>query len=94
MYLLSLMKFHYCLFKVLRKNQNVADRQTDGKTDGKTKKERLDGQHETVYLPTPTPHTHFGRPGRLAQLRASLTANQGVVGSSPRPATYFRGDLS
>ena len=33
-------------------------------------------------------------PGRLAQPGASLTANQGVAGSSPGPATYFRGDLS
>ena len=33
-------------------------------------------------------------PGRHAQSRASLTANQGVAGSSPGPATYFRGDLS
>ena len=32
--------------------------------------------------------------GRLAQSGASLTANQGVAGSSPGLATYFRGDLS
>ena len=25
---------------------------------------------------------------------ASVSANQGVAGSSPGPATYFRGDLS
>ena len=30
----------------------------------------------------------------VAQSGASLTANQGVAGSSPGPATYFRGDLS
>ena len=35
-------KFRHCLFKIL-KNQNVADRQTDGRTDVKT-----------VY----PPHTH------------------------------------
>ena len=35
-----------------------------------------------------------GLPGRLAQSGASLTANQRVAGSSPGPATYFRGDLS
>ena len=29
-------------------------------------------------------------PGRLAQSGASLTANQGVAGSSPDPATFFR----
>ena len=29
-----------------------------------------------------------------AQSGASLTANQGVAGSSPGLATYFRGDLS
>ena len=28
--------------------------------------------------------------GRLAQSEASLTANQGVAGSSPGPATFFR----
>ena len=28
------------------------------------------------------------------QSGVSLTANQGVAGSSPGPATYFRGDLS
>ena len=33
---------------------------------------------------------HCHRPGRLAQLGASLTANQGVAGSSPGPATFFR----
>ena len=33
-------------------------------------------------------------PGHLAQSGASLTANQGVAGSSPGPATYFHGDLS
>ena len=31
--------------------------------------------------------------GRLAQSGASVTANQEVAGSSPGPATYFRGDL-
>ena len=36
----------------------------------------------------------FGLPGRLAQSGASLTVNQGFAGSSPGPATYFRGDLS
>ena len=30
-------------------------------------------------------------PGRLAQSGASRTANQGTAGSSPGPATYFRG---
>ena len=30
----------------------------------------------------------------LAQLGSSLTANQGVAGLSPGPATYFLGDLS
>ena len=32
-------------------------------------------------------------PGHLAQPGASLTANQGVAGSSPGPATFFRWDL-
>ena len=32
-------------------------------------------------------------PYRLAQSGASLTANQGVAGSSPGPATFFRWDL-
>ena len=31
--------------------------------------------------------------GRLVQSVASLTANQGVAGSSPGSTTYFRGDL-
>ena len=31
--------------------------------------------------------------GPLAQSGASLTANQGVAGSNPGPATFFRGDL-
>ena len=33
-------------------------------------------------------------PGFLVQLGASLTATQGVTGSSQDPAIYFRGDLS
>ena len=33
------------------------------------------------------------RQGHIAQSEASLTANQGVAGSIPGPATYFRGDL-
>ena len=35
----------------------------------------------------------FYLPGRLAQSWASLTANQGVAGSNPGPATFFRWDL-
>ena len=38
--------------------------------------------------------TTLGYAGRLAQSGASLTANQGVAGSSPCPATYVRADLS
>ena len=37
---------------------------------------------------------HSDKPGRLAQSGASLTANPGVDGSSPGPATYFREYLS
>ena len=33
------------------------------------------------------------KPGCIAQLGASLTVNQGVAGSSPGPATFFRWDL-
>ena len=33
-------------------------------------------------------------PGRLAQSGGSLTADQGVAGSIPGTATYFRGALS
>ena len=40
----SLKKFLHCLFKILR-NQNVADGQTDGKTDGRENS-------------IPTPHKH------------------------------------
>ena len=36
MCLQSLMKFHHCLFNILRKNHNVADGQMDRKTDGWT----------------------------------------------------------
>ena len=28
------MNFHHCLFKILKKNQNVTDRQTKRRTDG------------------------------------------------------------
>ena len=34
MCLQNLMNFHHCLFKILKKNQNVTDGHTDGKTDG------------------------------------------------------------
>ena len=33
MCLQGLMKFHHCLLKILRKNQNVADRRNHGWTD-------------------------------------------------------------
>ena len=33
------------------------------------------------------------KPGCLAQSGASLTANQGIAGSNPGPATFFRSDL-
>ena len=36
--------------------------------------------------------SHMTLPGHLGQSGASLTANQGVAGSSPGPATYFCGD--
>ena len=32
----------------------------------------------------------MAEPGRLAQSGTSLTTNQGVTGSSPGPATFFR----
>ena len=38
-------------------------------------------------------HTKLHLPDRLAQSGASLTANQGVVGSSPGTATFFLCDL-
>ena len=42
MCLQNLMNFHHCLFKILKKNQNVTDRWKDGRTDNV----------KTVYPPT------------------------------------------
>ena len=44
MCLQNLMNFHHCLFKILKKNQNI----TDGKMDGRT-----DGQRENSNTPPP-----------------------------------------
>ena len=42
MCLQNLMNFHHCLFKILKKNQNVTDGQKDGRADNA----------KTVYPPT------------------------------------------
>ena len=54
----------------------------------KCKMYKLSACSEVVRL-----QTEF-QPGRLARSKASLFANQGVAGSSPCLATYFRGDVS
>ena len=46
MCLQNLMNFHHCLFKILKKNQNITDGWTHGHTDGKK-----DGQHENSIPP-------------------------------------------
>ena len=45
------MNFHHCLFKILKKNQNVTDgRHTDGKTDGKRENSIPSHKHTTNYV--------------------------------------------
>ena len=44
---------------------------------------------ELVSWPSGLRRCSIVSPGRLAQSGASLTANQGVAGSSPGPATFF-----
>ena len=48
-----------------------------------------------LNYPLSTQRWHWSdwQPGHLAQLGASLMANQGVAGSSPSPSTFFRWDL-
>ena len=47
MCLQNLMNFHHCLFKILKKNQNIKDGWTDERKDGRT-----DGQRENSIPPT------------------------------------------
>ena len=46
MCLQNLMNFHHCLFKILKKNQNVTDGRKDRRMDGRT------DNVKTVYAPT------------------------------------------
>ena len=56
MCLQSLMNFHHCLFKILKKNQNVTDGHThkDRRTDGGT------DNVKTVYPPSHHKHSLQG----------------------------------
>ena len=59
------MNFHHCLFKILKKNQNITDGRTDGHMDGKTDRWTMWKQY--------TSHKHSLRGGidtnRLGQLK-------------------------
>ena len=50
MCLQGVMKFHHCLLKILRKNQNVTDGQTERRTSGG----QTDRQRENSIAPTNT----------------------------------------
>ena len=75
MHLQGLMKFYYCLLKILRKNQNVMDGRKDGRTDVKT-----------VYLP----QTQFVIINVFANFDDILSLPVQVIKEKPKRCRQFR----
>ena len=79
MCLQSLMNFHPCLFKILRKNKNVTDGRTNARMDDWT-----DGQRENSI-----PHTHIVCGGYQKQ-RKSIFAYPTGISVNPTGARNYR----